>query len=60
MGEVMFIHVTRGGHFLNKPTCKENVNRENGSQYAWKEFYFSYSDIRMMKVGIKHFVMSVG
>jgi hypothetical protein len=59
MGEVMFIYVTRGGHFLSKPTCKESVNRENGSLYAWKEFYFNHSDIRMMTVGTKHFVTSV-
>jgi len=59
MGEVMFIHVTRGGHFLSKPTCKEIVNRENGSQYAWKELYFNYSDIRIMTAGTKHFVTSV-
>jgi len=55
----MFIHVTRGGHFLSKPTCKEIVNRENGSQYAWKELYFNYSDIRIMTAGTKHFVTSV-
>jgi len=47
MGEGMFIHVTRVGHFLSKPPCKENVNWENGSQYAWKELYFNYSDIGM-------------
>ena len=51
VGEGMFIHVTRDGHFLSKPACKASVDRENGSQHAWKELYFNYSDIRMMTVG---------
>jgi hypothetical protein len=59
MGEVMFLHVTRSGHFLSKPTCTESVNRENGSQYAWKELYSNYSDIRMMTVETDHFMTSV-
>lgn len=36
MGEGMFIHVTRDGHFLSKPQCKQSDNRENGSNTRGK------------------------